>query len=66
MFGTVVRTLVPFLAAVSVGARMMSKAELHAKQAEAVARIRANLPRAAAAGTGVKNITFSNPRACGR
>ncbi|TFK88356.1 alpha/beta-hydrolase [Polyporus arcularius HHB13444] len=63
MFGTVVRTVLPLLAAVAVGARMVSKAEMHAKQAEAAARIRANMPRSAAAGTGVKNITFSNPRA---
>ncbi len=65
MFGTVVRTLLPLLAAAAVGARMVSKAEMHAKQAEAAARIRANIPRSAAAGTGVKNITFSNPRASG-
>lgn len=65
MFGT---ALLPLLAAgiaaiASVDARMMSKAELHAKQAEAAARIRANMPRATS--TGVKNVTFSNPRASG-
>ncbi|KAI0751809.1 alpha/beta-hydrolase [Daedaleopsis nitida] len=61
----VARALVPLLAAASVGARMMSKAELQAKQVEAAARIRASMPQHSAPvkGTGVKNITFSNPRA---
>ncbi|EJF60058.1 alpha/beta-hydrolase [Dichomitus squalens] len=59
------KALLPLLASVaaiaSVDARFPSKAELHAKQAEAAARIRANMPRAT--GSGVKNITFSDPRA---
>ncbi|KAI0637548.1 alpha/beta-hydrolase [Trametes polyzona] len=46
-----------------VNAKFVTKSELHAKQAEAAARIKVNLPRAAGARTGVKNITFSNPRA---
>lgn len=48
-----------------VDAKWVTKAELHAKQAESAARIKANLPRAVSAGprTGVKNITFSDPRA---
>ena len=63
MFGN---ALLPLLASVaaaiaSVSARFPSKAELHAKQAEAAARIRANMPRATS--SGVKNITFSDPRA---
>lgn len=51
-----------------VDAKWVSKAELHAKQAESAARIKANLPRAVSAGprTGVKNITFSDPRASRR
>ena len=65
MFGN---ALLPLLASVaaaiaSVSARFPSKAELHAKQAEAAARIRANMPRATS--SGVKNITFSDPRASG-
>ncbi|EIW62224.1 alpha/beta-hydrolase [Trametes versicolor FP-101664 SS1] len=45
-------------------AKWVTKAELHAKQAEHAARIKANLPRRdVSAKTGVKNITFSNPRA---
>ncbi|KAH9856035.1 alpha/beta-hydrolase [Lenzites betulinus] len=47
-----------------VDAKFMTKAELHARQFEAAARAKANLLRAAGArSTGVKNITFSNPRA---
>ncbi|PIL36469.1 hypothetical protein GSI_00158 [Ganoderma sinense ZZ0214-1] len=62
MFGKALLPLLAGIAAIaSVDARMMSKNELHAKQAEAAARIRANMPRATS--TGVKNITFSNPRA---
>ena len=64
MFGKVLLPLLAGVAAIaSVEARMMSKTELHAKQAEAAARIRATMPRATS--TGVKNITFSNPRASG-
>ncbi|KAI0352504.1 alpha/beta-hydrolase [Trametes cingulata] len=72
MFGTLTRALLPLLGATalagsyaSVDAKFVTKAELHAKQAEAAARIKANFPRAATpnAGTGVKNITFTNPRA---
>lgn len=50
-----------------VNAKFMSKAELHARQRESAARIKATLPRAldSKTGTGVKNITFSNPRASG-
>ncbi len=49
-----------------VSAKWVTKAELHAKQAEHAARIKANLPRrSVSAKTGVKNITFSNPRASG-
>ncbi|KAI9059042.1 alpha/beta-hydrolase [Trametes sanguinea] len=47
-------------------AKFLSKKELHAKQAEAAARLKAKLPRAApqsASGAGVKNITFTDPRA---
>ncbi|KAI1792554.1 alpha/beta-hydrolase [Ganoderma leucocontextum] len=62
MFGKALLPLLTGIAAIaSVHARMMSKAELHAKQVEAAARIRANMPRATS--PGVKNITFSNPRA---
>ncbi|KAI0640566.1 alpha/beta-hydrolase [Trametes meyenii] len=70
MLGTFTRTLVPLLAVTtllgSVDAKFTTKAELRAKQEEAAARVKANLPRRAASnaqGTGVKNITFSNPRA---
>lgn len=51
-----------------VQAKFITKAELHAKQRESAARIKATLPRRAVdstTGTGVKNITFSNPRASG-
>ena len=65
MFGAVVRALVPLLAVAAASARMMSKAELQAKQAEAAARVRAALPQAPSAGSSVKNITFKNPRASG-
>ncbi|EIW62227.1 alpha/beta-hydrolase [Trametes versicolor FP-101664 SS1] len=72
MLGAVTRVLVPLagIAALvgsyaSVDAKRITKAQLHAKQADAAARIRANVPRAATPnkGTGVKNITFTNPRA---
>ncbi|KAI0773570.1 alpha/beta-hydrolase [Fomes fomentarius] len=64
MLRAVVRALLPLLALATASARMMSKAELHAKQAQAAARVRATLPRApSAGGSGVKNITFKNPRA---
>ena len=75
MFGALKRTLLPLLGAAavlglyaSVDAKLINKADLHAKQAEAAARIRANLPRATGArvSTGVKNITFTNPRASGK
>ncbi|KAI0820727.1 alpha/beta-hydrolase [Trametes gibbosa] len=48
-----------------VDARFVSKTELHAKQREAAARLKATFPRAVSpdAAPGVKNITFSNPRA---
>lgn len=52
-----------------VQAKFITKAELHAKQRESAARIKATLPRRAVdstTGTGVKNITFSNPRASGK
>lgn len=74
MLGAVTRVLVPLagIAALvgsytSVDAKRITKAQLHAKQADAAARIRANVPRAATPnkGTGVKNITFTNPRASG-
>lgn len=74
MLGAVMRVLVPLMGVValvgsyaSVDAKRITKAQLHAKQADAAARIRANVPRAAMPnkGTGVKNITFSNPRASG-
>lgn len=74
MIGTVTRVLVLLVGAaalagsyVSVDAKRITKAQLHAKQADAAARIRANVPRAATPnkGTGVKNITFTNPRASG-
>ncbi|CDO76355.1 hypothetical protein BN946_scf185011.g19 [Trametes cinnabarina] len=46
-------------------AKLINNAELRAKQAQTVARLKANLPCAASpsVGSGVKNITFSNPRA---
>lgn len=52
-----------------VQAKFITKAELHAKQRESAARIKATLPRRVVdsnTGTGVKNITFSNPRASGK
>ena len=45
-------------------ARMMSKAEMRAKQAVAMERFNLQT-NSRASGTGVKNITFSNPRASG-
>jgi hypothetical protein len=42
--------------------KMMTKAELHAKQAEAAKRFE-RTPRAEHAAAKVKNITFSNPKA---
>ena len=53
-----------------VGARIMTKKEMHKKQVEAAKRwepemrARANLRRDDP-GAGVKNITFSNPKASG-
>ncbi|CDO76353.1 hypothetical protein BN946_scf185011.g17 [Trametes cinnabarina] len=49
----------------SVDAKLMSRAELRTKQAETVARLKGSLPRADRPNTssGVKNITFTNPRA---
>ncbi|OSD01947.1 alpha/beta-hydrolase [Trametes coccinea BRFM310] len=72
MFSTLFRALLPLVGCAallrsfaSVDAKLVNKAELHAKQAETVARLKANLPRATApgGGSGVKNITFTNPRA---
>lgn len=45
-------------------AKMMSKADMRAKQAAAMERFSIQT-NARASGTGVKNITFSNPRAAG-
>ena len=55
---------------VAVSARMMSKDELRARQAEAAKRWSPELKARANArrddpGAGVKNITFSNPKASG-
>lgn len=67
MLRAAARALLPLLALATASARMMSKAELHAKQAQAAARVRATLPHApSAGGSGVKNITFKNPRASGK
>ena len=71
MLRSLAHALLPLLAATALGgelaaARRLSKAEVQAKQAEAAARIRANMPRASgASSSGVKNITFTNPRASG-
>ena len=47
-------------------ARMMSKADLKTKQAAAMERFNTlSTAPGRASGTGVKNITFSNPRASG-
>lgn len=46
-------------------ARMMSKAEMQAKQSAAAQRFAVQASSARGSGTGVKNITFSNPRASG-
>lgn len=58
------RLLLPLLAlaGVVVEGRMMRKDELHAHQREAAKRF-VRAPRATAASPGVKNITFSNPKA---
>lgn len=45
-------------------AKIMSKADMHAKQA-AAQRLVMQAASKRPAGTGVKNITFSNPRASG-
>ncbi|KAI0666135.1 alpha/beta-hydrolase [Trametes maxima] len=73
MFGALGRSFLPLLgAAALVGlyapadAKLVTKGEMHKKQVEAAARLKANLPiRTAvqASGTDVKNITFSDPRA---
>ena len=70
MLGSLARAFLPLLAATALAgeyasARLVSKAEIHGKQVEAAARMRANVPRASAASnrSGVKNITFSNPLA---
>ena len=50
----------------SVHAKFIRKDELHARQAEAAARIKANLPRSVSGSKkGAKNITFTDPRASG-
>ncbi|KAI0655251.1 alpha/beta-hydrolase [Cubamyces menziesii] len=48
----------------SVHAKFIRKDELHARQAEAAARIKANLPRSVSGSKkGARNITFTDPRA---
>ncbi|KAI0771706.1 alpha/beta-hydrolase [Trametes elegans] len=47
----------------TVNAKFASRAKLHKTQIEAAARLQAVFPQRAATSTGVKNITFSNPRA---
>ncbi|KAJ7618473.1 alpha/beta-hydrolase [Roridomyces roridus] len=63
MLPSVLLTVLSALGALTSGAhaRMMTKAELHAKQVEAAQRFTRPASRAAVAG--IKNITFSNPRA---
>lgn len=63
MLAGVLLSVLTALSALSSGAnaRMMTKAELHARQAEAAKRFERPLRRSASAG--IKNITFSNPRA---
>ena len=61
-----VALLLQVLSLSSAQAKMMSKADMRAKQAAAMDRFNIQTSsRASASGTGVKNITFSNPRASG-
>ena len=48
-----------------VDAKMLSKAEMRAKQFAAAQRFAVQASSAHGSGAGVKNITFSNPRASG-
>ncbi|KAH9936848.1 alpha/beta-hydrolase [Epithele typhae] len=69
MLGPIARAFLPLLAAVTAfgdyaSARMLTHAEIQAKQAAAASRIRASMSASKGSkSSGVKNITFSNPRA---